>query len=272
MNRLLTASLALSIWAPCARAASYSLAVSSQSSADLQSAADRTGRGAAATFDGAAPRAAAPVAPRTVYAPGVPRPTTLVQAHEVSSDAAPVPGGARSAPPPTLVQAHEVPLGQTPVRAAPPPTLVQSREVPSQQRGGDAAVVATAQSWEAQAHINPDTGSYNWNGWCLGFVNSVDRAATGHADPGLQAGYARAAYYNMVAEGRASTNWSQMPAGSAVFWTQGQYGHIAIFSGRYTASGDPIIITTGFGTSDAKELPLSTINAAIGASAGYAPL
>lgn len=154
-------------------------------------------------------------------------------------------------------------------------------KIEAQKEQARQAIVNTAYDFQANPPVNPNQpaweakqkGARNWDLYCLGFVNAVNKAA-GNTDPALQATNAKASYNAMANAGRIRTDLSQMPAGSSVFWKSGAEGHIAVFTGKRTPDGDPIIITTGgFGRfTGIQEAPLSEVNAALGRSHdGYAP-
>ena len=106
-------------------------------------------------------------------------------------------------------------------------------------------VVEKAREFMANPPYNPGTGSHNWTGWCLGFVDTTLRAAMGHVDAPMAKGSARLAYEAMRDAGRISTG-SDIPAGAPVFWPDFSppYGHVAIATGQTAADGSPIVIST----------------------------
>ncbi|MDP7421045.1 MAG: SH3 domain-containing protein [bacterium] len=117
--------------------------------------------------------------------------------------------------------------------------------------------------------INPSNGKSTaqdpkaWSGWCLGFVSS----AYGRAVPNLGAPSAYESYKRFKNSGKIRTGMP-IPAGAPLFWAPkgSPWGHVAIYSGRTTASGDPLIINPG---STVKEIPLSQLNKYCGQYLGY---
>jgi hypothetical protein len=146
------------------------------------------------------------------------------------------------------------------------------------QTGGDPRVVKTAEQWWHNGHTNPNTGTKEWSGWCLGFVHAVHRAATGHEDPQLVSGTAAGAMNKMKAAHRLHTDWSKMKAGAAIFWGKqagGGAGHVCIFTGRYDKHHSPICVTTGNWRGahhGVIEEPLSAIEKYDGKANGWAQL
>lgn len=109
-----------------------------------------------------------------------------------------------------------------------------------------------------------------WNNWCLAFVST----AYGRQVPELRAGSAIQSYENFRQAGKIDPSRTHMPAGAPVFFDatsrNGGYGHIAIFTGRYTDAGDPIIRTSGWrGRDGITEMPLSQLEAATGPFLGW---
>lgn len=123
-----------------------------------------------------------------------------------------------------------------------------------------------------QKYVNPNNGrngnGEQWDYWCLGFVNNMSE----RQDPALQKGSAKKAYYQLQREGRVKNDWENMPPGSYVLWDDGQYGHIAIYTGERNENGEPMIITSGWnGWSGLHKVPLSEVERRMGAKAdGYA--
>lgn len=102
-----------------------------------------------------------------------------------------------------------------------------------------------------------------WNSWCLAFVNT----AFGRKIPNLQAGSAVESLYKFRADGKVKIN-KNPPAGAIMFTdkTPGNpYGHIFIATGKYSSSGDPLVVTTGWpGYNGVNEIPLSEMLRLIG--------
>lgn len=86
-----------------------------------------------------------------------------------------------------------------------------------------------------EPRINPDTGTTNWNTYCLGWVHSALRAQG--VDPWeLQAGTAIKAYRRAEQRGRLS--YGNPPAGAIVFFPEmGSLGHTGISNGDGTYRG-----------------------------------
>lgn len=136
-----------------------------------------------------------------------------------------------------------------------------------------------------------------WDYWCAGFVGQVIQAAYGTPDPIFVAAApslnvppevrhfdpirdtpdkigAKVAFSMMQKVGRVRTDWENMPAGSAVFWTGHlRFGHVAIYTGDRDSIGAPLIITTGWHERPGTRLrTLSELNADLGAPAGWVAL
>lgn len=153
----------------------------------------------------------------------------------------------------------------------------------SSEAGIDAPnrVSQAALDW-ARAQMNPTTATgvnrnngknaqgdpTAWNYWCLAFVAT----AYGRSIPELSAGSAIQSYHKFSNAGKIQTGTS-LPAGAPVFWNKtgsNPYGHIAIASGKTTADGDPIILTSGWaGRNGISEMPLSQLTACCGQYLGY---
>ena len=102
-----------------------------------------------------------------------------------------------------------------------------------------------------------------WDLWCLGFVNEMGDKK----DPSLQQDSAKLAYYDLLNKGRIRTDWDQMVPGSYILWDEGEWGHIAIYTGEKNEKGEPIVITTtGWGgVSGIHKMPLSQLIQMMGA-------
>ena len=113
------------------------------------------------------------------------------------------------------------------------------------QTAGDNAIVAKAREFMANPPYNGNNGTHDWTGWCLGFVYTTMKAATGRDDPQMGRASAKDAYFAMAQAGRINNNVASIPAGAAVLWGYlGQYGHAAISTGVIAPDGSPMIITT----------------------------
>lgn len=141
------------------------------------------------------------------------------------------------------------PLGAGPAALAAPPAPV--REVsPSAQR---------ALGWSAdqlpggaRKGVNSNTGEslaqdkHAWDWWCLAFVAT----AYGRQVEELRASSAIASYKKFRSAGKLAVARENLPPGAPVFFEatarNKYYGHVALFTGRYTESGEPIIRTTGW--------------------------
>ncbi len=106
-------------------------------------------------------------------------------------------------------------------------------------------IVEKARAFMAAPPLNPNNGTHDWTGWCLGFVNATQRAVRGQSDAQMRQPAAKNAYYAMAAAGRISKDFSDVPAGAALLWAGcSQWGHAAIATGEMSADGTPIMITT----------------------------
>ncbi len=107
-----------------------------------------------------------------------------------------------------------------------------------------------------------------WNYWCLAFVAT----AYSRSVPELSAPSAVQSYYKFNNAGKIKSGGT-IPAGAPVFWDKtgsNPYGHIAIASGKTTADGDPIIITSGWkGRNGITEMTLSELTRVCGPYLGY---
>ncbi len=149
--------------------------------------------------------------------------------------------------------------------------------------GSSGATGNRALDWSA-AQMNPATAtgvnSNNgrslqsdpaaWDNWCLAFVST----AHGRAVPELAAGSAIRSFEKFQAAGKISQGRNNIPPGAPVFFqassANGGFGHVAINTGRTTASGDPIIRTTGWpGRSGVWEVPLSQLEQMSGGYIGW---
>lgn len=101
---------------------------------------------------------------------------------------------------------------------------------------------------------NPDA----WTNWCLAFVS----AAYGYNVPELHAMTAFDSFKTFASEGKIVQDRNP-PAGAPVYFDQTAgtpWGHVGIATGKTTASGEPIIRTTGKpGSPGIYELPLSVV-------------
>ena len=134
------------------------------------------------------------------------------------------------------------PIGNTPTPPAAIPTPKPSPAPPA----ATSPIVTVALDYISHPHRNPNNGTTDWDNWCLGFVSQVNREAHGgRGDPQLAQYSAKNAYFAMVDANRLSRDLSNIPAGAAIYWPNASfYGHIAIYSGNKSASGDPLIITS----------------------------
>jgi peptidoglycan hydrolase-like protein with peptidoglycan-binding domain len=126
-----------------------------------------------------------------------------------------------------------------------------------------------------------------WNNWCLAFVSR----AFGQSVPLITTGGSAIGAFNQLdAAGQivpppaAGQPFPQdIPPGSPMFFAasaaNGQAGHVAIFTGRYTADGVPIVRTTGWGAPGDEfyrpgifEVPLTQLASGSGAYLGYGDL
>ncbi len=107
-----------------------------------------------------------------------------------------------------------------------------------------------------------------WDDWCLAFVNS----AYGHQVDHLKAGSAVASMRSFDSAGKLK-NDKRPPAGAIMFTDatpSNPYGHIFIATGKYSADGDPIVVTTGSpGWSGVREITLTEMLNAVGGKGFY---
>jgi peptidoglycan hydrolase-like protein with peptidoglycan-binding domain len=148
----------------------------------------------------------------------------------------------------------------------------------------------------ARAQMNPDTATLQnsnlyqtpgsdtagenpkaWNSYCQAFASSV----YGRHVPALQKGSAKDAAADAIANGIMQTDrsYQSWPAGAPVYFeatsNNGGDGHVAIFSGRFDAEGQPLMITTGWEGNPDRDgitlVPLSYLEGISGAYIGYIP-
>ncbi|MBI5202781.1 MAG: hypothetical protein HY925_14415, partial [Elusimicrobia bacterium] len=106
-------------------------------------------------------------------------------------------------------------------------------------------IVEQARAYMAKPPLNPNNGTHDWTGWCLGFVNATLRGALGKRDPQLAQPAAKNAYAAMAAAGRISKDFRAVPAGAVLLWAGcSQWGHAAVATGELSTDGTPIMITT----------------------------
>lgn len=148
-------------------------------------------------------------------------------------------------------QAGSPDAGDEPVRRLPPPkTEVWRSEFtltapPKAAAPMESPIVEKAREFLAKPPYNPNNGTHDWTGWCLGFVNATLRAVRGKGDPQMSRPAAKNAYYAMAAAGRISRDMRDIPAGATLLWTNcSPWGHAAIATGEFSADGTPIMITT----------------------------
>lgn len=95
-----------------------------------------------------------------------------------------------------------------------------------------------------------------WDNWCLAFVNT----AFGRKVAELQTGSAVLTMQKFASNGKLK-NDKRPPAGAIMFTDatpSNPHGHIFIATGKYSSSGEPIVVTTGSpGWSGVREIPLS---------------
>ena len=109
---------------------------------------------------------------------------------------------------------------------------------------GNSDIVAQARAFIKNPPYNSNNGSHDWNGWCLGFVNTTLKAS-GHAVSIMYQPAAKDAYYAMAKAGRISQDRTAIPAGAPLFWIGcSQWGHAAVATGEMATDGPPITVTT----------------------------
>lgn len=123
-----------------------------------------------------------------------------------------------------------------------------------------------------EKYRNPNNGKTakdgsQWDMWCLGFVNNMAE----YKDSALRAPSAKESLQIIKEQGRLRTDWDNMPPGSYLYWGNGQYGHIAIYTGERNEKGEPMIITTGWnGFNGLHKVPLSELQRRLGNPEGFA--
>ena len=106
------------------------------------------------------------------------------------------------------------------------------------------AVVAKARAYMRNAPYNPNNGTYDWNGYCLGFVGTTLRNSAGEPSPMRQYD-AKDAYFAMAHANLISNDTNHIPAGAPIFWPWlSKWGHVAIATGQISSDGSPMMITT----------------------------
>lgn len=149
---------------------------------------------------------------------------------------------------------------------APATKLVAKKSVLGARAGDGTAQGAL--TWAAdqlpggnQRGLNSNNGKISkdknaWNSWCLAFCAT----AWGRKAPELRAASAIKSYNNFKRSGKIRTN-KNPPAGAVMFTgttSTNPYGHIFMATGKTTASGEPIVVTSGSARYPGiKELPLS---------------
>ena len=109
---------------------------------------------------------------------------------------------------------------------------------------GNSDIVAQARAFIKNPPYNSNNGSHDWNGWCLGFVNTTLKAS-GHAVSIMYQPAAKDAYYAMAKAGRVSQDRKSIPAGAPLFWIGcSQWGHAAVATGEMSTDGTPVMVTT----------------------------
>ena len=120
------------------------------------------------------------------------------------------------------------------------PTTTESKSAASSAND----VVAQARAYMANPPYNPNNGTHDWNGWCLGFVATTLKAVGKEPSPMGQAS-AKDAYFAMAKANLISNDTSHIPAGAPIFWPYlSQWGHVAIATGQIASDGSPMMITT----------------------------
>lgn len=107
---------------------------------------------------------------------------------------------------------------------------------------------------EAMDNLNTaTTDSSEWNDWCQAFVSTaydfqIPEMRTGSANSAIEAfrqsGQLVEPSTTLAAGGYP--DFSNVPAGAAVYFGREPHGHVGIFTGEFTAEGEPIIRTTGY--------------------------
>lgn len=122
--------------------------------------------------------------------------------------------------------------------------------------------------------LSVSTDNTAWNDWCLAFTSSVyGRKATDlHSGSAIEAANAASANGTL----QTDRDYAEWPPGTVVFFAattdNGNAGHVAVFTGRYTADGDPIIRTSGWSSNPGiTEMPLSELEGVTGDYIGNIP-
>jgi len=143
-------------------------------------------------------------------------------------------------------------------------------------------LAAQALSWSADQMtggsgkgVNSNNGlsisrsAHAWNSYCLAFVAT----AYGREVPLLSAPSAIQSYKKFLNAGKIVNSRKDIPVGAPMFFkatrANGYWGHIVIFTGRYSESGEPIVRSTGWKSwRGIHEVPLSKLEST-GAYTGY---
>lgn len=144
----------------------------------------------------------------------------------------------------------------------------------------DALDVSAAQMKDTGTLVNRNNGQSvssdpkAWNNYCLAFVATC----FGRNAPDLSSTSAINAANAAAANGTLQTDrdYQRWPPGTVVFFeatdANGQDGHVAIFTGKYTEDGEPIIRTTGWKNHDGiTEMTLSELERISGPYLGNIP-
>lgn len=107
-----------------------------------------------------------------------------------------------------------------------------------------------------------------WSGWCQVFAQAAHTYGYNNS-PYYGYGSAKTTFYAYKRHGKVSTNFdhNRMPIGALVYWTTGDYGHVAVYV------GNGFVIGTR-GSSQSNPLPvsrnsLSYMNSLLGRTAGW---
>lgn len=192
------------------------------------------------------------------------------------------PDASGAAPAPTSPAPAPVVPGEPPV-PGPSPVEPVAPVAPVAPVGAPSAAAEQALAWSADqlpggsgTGVNSNNGlsvardPKAWNSWCLAFVST----AYGRAVPELASADAKGSMAKFDAAGKLVRDRTNIPPGAPVFFEAGPrnggFGHIAIFTGRYDANGEPIIRTSGWNGYDGiHEVPLSWLEAQTGSFVGW---
>ena len=97
------------------------------------------------------------------------------------------------------------------------------------------AVGDAANAWQPNGIVNANTGTHDWDMYCLALASTAWKTALGHDVPDFDADSAYHSYLKCAADGLVHTGGTP-PRGAVVFWPAGDsgFGHVAISNGDGT--------------------------------------